>query len=601
MSENSPETGIATQSPRVYRSGRRRLTIVIAVCLLGLVTVPLLMWLVSSNAEPTDTYLVTWQVLLDDQATAEFLKSVKEVPSNDPEWEAMNSPPQATRVTHPNGPKDQIPVTYYGGSGEEVRTAMRDVLASSAINFPPTKVVWSIPAGLRSAQAASHPLVSLTRVFFPSAGLRRVNSFLPFGFWEGKSLTDWKNANQNFFQILPDVRQGGALLSRDRLQVEMRGDIKLQNFKFQREKGETESAIANIDCKMIFKRGNALVMVTRFSQKLPAPVLVTVCERVDLPPGRHDIMVQQSFSRWIQNGPELVRKTSDALLAWENQVSQKEIVPGAKWTQTLPDGRAVTLIAVTQQEKYPNFKWSPDGHPLPRYIPSHSEAFMASESRNNPRVIFRVMDSADPNVAMQAITAAELEVTGYRTSGDVAYALSDSLSLANPATKGLVQYASLPAKVLPDGKGEAEIISGFGPWKPFGNVTTKDSQPASVSLERKPFHLSVYEYAEQGLIKLNANVTVFKNVPLDEELRLRLVTKSGQRITGDYPPGIYPLPAGSSGNSRGLHQQFSGYKKSDVDHFEIEARPTKTLRFTGFVVEPEELKKVFSAGESPGK
>lgn len=604
MSKKSSKTSPVPvpDNSSVHRPARRRLMYVVTIGLVGLLSIPLVMWLVSRTTEPIDTYLVTWQALLDDPSATELLKVLKEAPAQDPDWKPDNTSRSRHGGMAPPENAAKAETKYYRGSGEDVRGAMQRVLASSATTFLQDAVRWDSCYRFNPSQSVGNSLEMFGRLI---SGQRQILhpgvSFLADGLWLGNSLEQWRQANNNFFNIMQNLPCSTTYDSARRLQLLVQGNIQIRDFKFNQQPGASESAASPIDCNAVLKPGETLVFVTRFPVKFPAPVLVTVTERVDLPHGRTDIIQQRSFTRWIQGGPELVRKTASALDTWEKEAPENEILPAAKWTQTLPDGRALTLFAVSLNQKYPNFKWTPEGKPLPGVVPNFgSDLVSLEEKSNSPQCLFRIVESAPAEIGTQAILASDLEWIGRRIGEGAFYAITKNPVVPGPSGPSFAQFAGLTARTLPDGKGELEVVAGYGPWKPLGKAPVEEPSPTSVATDQKPFQVHLHEFNQLGVSKLGVNLSVFQKVPPEEELRLLLVTKSGQQIQGNFPPGIYPLNTNSARIRTG-YQQFTGYKKLDIDHFEIETRPTKTLRFTGFATEPEELKKLLAIIESPSK
>ncbi|MFO1022832.1 MAG: hypothetical protein U0903_19370 [Planctomycetales bacterium] len=338
------------------------------------------------------------------------------------------------------------------------------------------------------------------------------------------------------------------------------------------------------------KPGDVVFMINRFPEVKKTPVLITVCERYDLPTAESLDLIGVKLNtprHWIDGGPAFVTKTIQKINDFSSKAPLRPNPLPQPWTQALPDGTQVTLLALAQPDKFPRTFWTPVGTPvnLAREIRDH----LITTFRYRGTLIGLVYVSYPGRKSnhLSPIDFSEI-IPDYstRTVNNVGLLWNQAWKEGNFSDSGVeVQFGALPVRADPEGKGQGlELALGYGDWKVLGNA--RASERVLLSEREIRIGQSVPQFSNRNIIDVAANWRLQTN----EESSLVLITKAGKRVQHCYPPPIH-LPAMDGVlRHRRHHEAFYDVKPGEVDHFEVRVRPTRTIRFTGFVSEPDSLK-----------
>lgn len=605
--EVSPQAPSVDRVP-VHRRRSWRSFAVVGLCV-AVLCVPAA-WMILRKVPAVDVQVVVWQALLDEESAVRLQQSLVEVSDRDSEWLLTIAAPTPVPLSGklPAPPMVAVPTKLYRGSGDQIRAALKNLLEKKSgvflsQHYQTNTVHSQAPLPVRWEWGF---LTQLWRRWFESPpkswGTLEIASFV------NEEINQWLREHGQVARFYSHGIQYSTIDKRGReLRLSLSGESRIESFEDVPAGGvkQLRAGVA-MNCQSRLKNGEGLVLISRFPQKMPATVLITVCERVDCEQELNLPSELMSLAQWIDAGPDFVRRGAQRIKEWKAS-APAEVIPDPHWTQRLAEGGSVSLILVANKEKYPSLSWDPEGKALPSYLP-----VLAPSSG----VTFRVVRRSPPGAVSVPITRQECEEFAQLQLKEGVIASRAAYSRGAETC-----FLGVPMRTLPGTKQVvADLVEGSGGWTLLGRTA---SGQVEGEFSIRDYHFSATliaskekvvaspnsEKSEKGRIVTGGEVPKVRALKIDcengkaedEELRAVLVTKTGERLCEDFPVG--PSPATSEKPGIVMHhlRLSSDQSQADLDHIEIEVRPMKRIRFTGFVTEPGELKTIFHPDARTGK
>lgn len=586
MSEISPESaGLVPSAPPVTKKPRGMRWAAVTVFILGLLAFGT--WSLWPEPKPTsDAFLFNWQVLVDEATAAEIQKqfAAVEMVDNLPSGVEATDSLRRWRMERDRLKSSSNPASAPGcfrGSGDLLRRivseASRKQPLSTSRDLHWKQVLSQAPLGDprkrklidRVVHWSDRPSSKEQGIFISGCIDNENNPELP--------------ANTN---LTASGLYALTLGSQNRIRLHLYGGQvrytthatsgdKFQNIPF----GWNEW----------LQSGDAIAIINRFDDLGKTPVLITVCERHDLPPSESLELIGSKLNtprRWIDGGPAFVSQTIRKINRFIATASPQPNPLPAPWTQQLPDGTQVSLLALSQPEKYPRTFWSPAGTPvtLAREIRDH--LITTYRSRNS---LLGIVFVTYPVRKVDHLTPIDFtRIIPYSTR----YVNNVGLLWNNSWNQGIyndsaveVQFGSIPVRPSQDSSEQRiDLALGYGEWQTLG--TARFTKPARLAEREITIGAGVPTFSNRRMISVAADWKLLA----DEESSLVAICKDGRHVLHCFPPPIHVPAADGVLRHRRHHEVFYDIKPQEIDRFEVRVRPTKTIRFSGFVTEPDSLK-----------
>ncbi|MCA9096258.1 MAG: hypothetical protein KDA68_22415, partial [Planctomycetaceae bacterium] len=351
---------IASPDPVVRKKTRPNYSgFVIGILILLLIV---LVWWPLQPETPSNEigYFVSWQAVLDPETVDRLTSHLNRIPVDVSE--------RLQEEEADAGEQAEIILEGYRGNADQIRSFLKDLL-SSRKPVPLTDTVhWNEIPRLEPDQTTGQGF-DFTQHF---AELTRLTEPVSIG----NGVITW-----NLIQIAStNVDQGESLKgfpyfefeaypkSGNAVRIAAQGRMGFHISKHDQNASHVEklsqSKMAEISWSQTIRDRDAILLMTRFTDNGEPKIVVSVCERIDLLPGLEtQSPVACDMRAWLDEGPERISGLLEKSREWEAE-ADPELLTEEKWTQHLPDGRAVTLIAIGRQLDAPFLWWTPEGKPI---------------------------------------------------------------------------------------------------------------------------------------------------------------------------------------------------------------------------------------------
>ncbi|MCA9098070.1 MAG: hypothetical protein KDA36_06785, partial [Planctomycetaceae bacterium] len=315
--------------------------------------------------------------------------------------------------------------------------------------------------------------------------------------------------------------------------------------------------------------------------------LVVILERVDLPVVYADSFpVLNDLESWLIHGPDRIRRQISQSRDWAAK-AKSPLRADPKWTKTLSDGRAVSLLMVGKPQDYPHIWWTPEGNGT---SPELAELMRDSSGGLAPsQCILRITPMTEFSLQSEIISFQNNQniITQVATSGPISRMIrypAGTIPYDFDRTESFVRISlEHPWNETGD---SFVLLVGCGKWKKIGEIVK--GTPSKVG-GRGIHVIGIHGFMSGSTQQMNVHSQF--DASTEEELKLIAVKKDGKVVEPEINEriGLNVLKSHAGNESEGFSEQFMGISEKDVDHFDVLVRPLEKVRFENVNFAPEGL------------
>lgn len=592
-----PETH--SEAPRPARSSRRRIFVrsLIGV-FIGSVLCLILLFLLQPKSR-TQPYYATWQAIVDQGTVDKLIAGMQEI-------SISKGKSAGARLGHQGGdsytesfsgelPGDlkkeqQSSLVAYRGSGDFVRTAF--LAGQNEIDPRRTSqsVNWEFDRINAQSRSATNGIGSLLSKLSQLLSFRRSTHQWPLNWGTINYSRSEPGRTLNLTQMVHGTYVESDV-SRVAKRISTGGYLMLHfshgEFRPNPEMNQQFDWHESFEWTEDLRDGDAVVLVIK-NPRLGSVAggTILVLERVDLPVEYADSFPTMNDLRdWITYGPERIRRLIGQSLEWGAK-GEKTLRAEEKWSETLSDGRPISLLALGRPNEYPNLWWTPDGKGVD---PELLGTLGKENSKSSAACVIRIAPGSGEKSQSENIDLRRDQnmLTTMTNNGPT------SRLIMIPQGKTVLDWDQIEsfARIHRDDPlndrhvSDVEIMFGTGGWKKIGEIVKGEFS------EFDGRKLQIQNIHSHAFPRQPPRTTAFCNVQnsSNEEVKLSAVRKDGKVFEAEYSRGPFVPQLESTYEMNSFVEQFGGIAEEDIDHFDIYVRPLEKVRFENVNFSPEGL------------
>ncbi|MCA9092244.1 MAG: hypothetical protein KDA68_02060 [Planctomycetaceae bacterium] len=553
----------------------------------------------TSTTHQTQPYYATWEAIVDEKTAEKLIAELQEISLTSKSSVGAHSSQDSYTESFSGDQPEELKKSHkttlqgYRGAGDAVRRMIVGDDRKIDHDQFSTNVQWQFDR-FEAAQNRSHQS-PLNFVMHSITQLIRPSNFSPQWILSWGIRNRHKNGSGRNVMVMNDV--GGFASTKKGPARTRKLDVNGHyNLHFSHEDYRPNPQLRQqVDCHMNFgwkedlSDGDAVILVIRnpridFVGEGP---LVVVLERVDLPVEyAESFPVLNDLESWLIHGPDRIRRQMSQSRDW----AAKAKIPlraDPKWTKTLSDGRAVSLLMVGNPQEHPHIWWTPDGNGT---SPELAELMQDSGGGLAPsQCILRITPATEFSLQSEIISFSNKPniTTQVATSGPISRMIRYPAGTTPPDVDQTESFVRISLEhPLNETGGSFVLLVGCGDWKKIGEIVK--GTPSKVG-GRSVHVIGIHDFRHGFTQQMNVHSQF--DASAEEELKLIAVRKDGKVIEPEINAqiGLNVLMSHAGNESEGFSEQFMGISEKDVDHFDVLVRPLEKVRFENVNFTPEGL------------